>query len=239
MQKRIEARKKEKTSNSSRQSRASKNRMKLIAQAADENVMDEMFGADIKDWDVYKDMEIKHNDDSLAKDEELLNQLNKEINAIQGISEDQNISSEFYLDIEKIRIPEIIFQPSIIGVDQPGIGEAVHILINRTKEEETTKKMLNNMFLSGGNMSWKNILPRVYTTVASEVPQDLVLSKKLRIFKSIDTVYGAWMGASLFASNPDNNVYFITKEQYFEDGIDRLYDKMKFHLASNPIVRKL
>lgn len=213
--------------------------MKLIAEAADENVGDDMFGADVKDWDVYINMEIKHGDDSLAKDEELLLQLNKEINAIQGITEDQTLSNELFLDVEKIRVPEIIFQPSIIGVDQPGIGEAVHILIHRTKEEEISNRMLNNLFLTGGNLSWRNILPRMFSTVAAEVPQDLVLNNKLRIFKSIDTVYGAWMGASLFASDVNNRKYFITKEQYFEDGIDRIYDKMIFHLASNPVVRKI
>lgn len=43
----------------------------------------------------------------------------------------QEIDYQLYLTVERIRIPEIIFQPSMIGVDQMGLGEAMYHILNQ------------------------------------------------------------------------------------------------------------
>lgn len=235
---RIESRKKEKISNYGRQSRVAKNRMKLIAQAADETLQDDEFGKRDSDWNVYLDMAIKNNtEDVNTQDEALLAQLEKEILAIQGVSESP-INNEMVLDFERFRIPEILYQPSIIGVDQPGLGEAVNILMHRQKEE-TSRKLLKRVYLSGGNTCWRNILHRTYSTIAQEIPHDLVLGRQLNIIHASDPIFGAWKGAALFATLEENKKFFITRESYFEDGWDRIYTKAKLHLASNPVITKI
>lgn len=211
--------------------------MKLIAQAADDTLKDDEFGKKVSDWDVYLDIAIKNNSEDVhTQDEALLGQLDREIASIQGTIEPVN--NDIILDVERIRVPEIIFQPSIIGVDQPGLGEAVHISLRRQKED-ISEKLLNRVYLSGGNMGYKNMLSRVYSTIAQEVSQELVLSKKLAVILASDTILGAWKGAALFASLDQNKKYFITRESYFEDGLERIFAKMKRHIASNPYIAKM
>ena len=43
---------------------------------------------------------------------------------------------QLHVNIERIRVPEAMFQPSIIGLDQAGLVETVSNVVSRFKEEE-------------------------------------------------------------------------------------------------------
>jgi len=38
---------------------------------------------------------------------------------------------QMHLNVERIRIPEILFQPSIVGIDQGGLAQTFKHLVNR------------------------------------------------------------------------------------------------------------
>lgn len=45
-------------------------------------------------------------------------------------------NSQLHINVERIRVPEVVFQPHIAGVDQAGLGEIIeHVLRGFTSEE--------------------------------------------------------------------------------------------------------
>jgi actin-related protein 5 len=48
---------------------------------------------------------------------------------------------QLHLLVERIRIPEIVFQPSLIGTDQMGLAEAIHHTLNQLSASEQAALM--------------------------------------------------------------------------------------------------
>jgi actin-related protein 5 len=61
---------------------------------------------------------------------------------------DESRAYRLVLNVERIRVPEILFQPHIIGLDQCGISEAIIQMLAAYSAEEQ-QKMLTNIFATG------------------------------------------------------------------------------------------
>lgn len=55
--------------------------------------------------------------------------------------EDVRQNHQLHLNIERIRVPEVWFQPSIVGLDTAGVGEVVGWILNGFAEEERKRLM--------------------------------------------------------------------------------------------------
>lgn len=65
----------------------------------------------------------------MARIDELLEKFDTSPTNVVEEKYPQEVDYQLYLTVERIRIPEIIFQPSLVGVDQMGLSEAVyHVL---------------------------------------------------------------------------------------------------------------
>lgn len=123
------------------------------------------------------------------------------------------------LNIERIRVPEVLFQPSIAGVDQAGITETVDDLLLRRLDSETSVSgasslALQDIFLTGGQSHFKNFEERLRIDLESVLPT----GAPLKVRRAADPMLDAWRGMALFAVTADRKKTFFTRQQYLEMG---------------------
>ncbi|VVT54363.1 uncharacterized protein SAPINGB_P004038 [Magnusiomyces paraingens] len=123
------------------------------------------------------------------------------------------------LNVERIRVPEVLFQPSIAGVDQASVTEIVDDLLLRrldseTREREASTLVLQDIFLTGGQAHFKNFDERLQTDLQCVLPT----GAPLKVRRARDPMLDAWRGMALFATTADRSKVFFTREQYLEMG---------------------
>ena len=131
---------------------------------------------------------------------------------------------QLHLNVERIRVPEVIFQPSIAGLDQAGIVEiAADILTQRLHGIVSQEEVLRDIFLTGGNALFKGFDERLRDELTAVLPA----GADLRIRRAGDAVLDAWKGAAKWAAggiggNGANSwkMARVTREEYQEKGVD-------------------
>merc|ERR1719427_78345 len=212
-----------------RRTAASQQRMRIINQLARNNKEDDTFGLNDSDWEIYKQIS-RDAEESDSEEETLKVQEYESVLKEHANSDDQMTKNcpEWYripLSTELIMVPEIIFQPSIIGLEQSGLGETIEFIFSKYSGEEV-KKLANNIFLTGGLARISGLKERLEV----EIQQMLPFQSTFNVRLCEDPTLGAWKGASVWASNPDNQRSgFMSKEEYLENGEGYL----KHHFAAN------
>jgi len=124
-------------------------------------------------------------------------------------------NNQVHLNVERIRVPEVIFQPAIAGIDQAGIVEiAENIITQRLMGEARRDDMLKDVFLTGGYTMFQGFEERLRDELRAVLPAESLLG----IRKAKDPILDAWKGASQWANKADSRKSFITKEDYMEKG---------------------
>lgn len=149
-------------------------------------------------------------------------------------NEDQHQLHQIHLNVERIRIPEIMFQPSITGIDQAGVAEVVEdTLLRRLPQElgfsgdistcEPIKNVFNDIFLTGGCTLFHNFHERMEREVRMFSPTNVSFNVRV----ANDPILDAWRGMSKWAYNEykvNNSKGFWTRQQYDECGIHYMTD---------------
>jgi actin-related protein 5 len=125
-----------------------------------------------------------------------------------------------HLNVERIRVPEVLFQPTAIaGVDQCGIVEiAGDILAQRLPGIAGLDRdaVLRDIFLTGGNTLFQNFDERLRTGLTALLPA----GSPLGIRRAQDAVLDAWKGAAGWSSTPEARRAMVTREEYLEKGAE-------------------
>lgn len=119
------------------------------------------------------------------------------------------------LSNERIAIPEILFHPSDIGIEQMGIPEAIEYSISRTPQE-MHPHLYSNIILTGGNAMFPGFQPRVLSEVRKQCPSDY----DVNVFLPPDPVSYAWQGCVLAADEESRweHLQPVTLAEYKEHG---------------------
>lgn len=128
---------------------------------------------------------------------------------------------QIHLNVERIRVPEIVFQPSIAGVDQAGLVEiAGDILTQRLVGIAGLNRddFLKDIFLTGGNTLFEGFDDRLRQGLTPLLPVDA----PLKIRRANDPILDAWKGAAQWAGTPAWKSATVTKAEYQEKGHDYL-----------------
>ncbi|RYP17749.1 hypothetical protein DL765_004327 [Monosporascus sp. GIB2] len=127
---------------------------------------------------------------------------------------------QIHLNVERIRVPEVVFQPSIAGVDQAGLVEiAGDILMQRLvglRGGPDRDDFLRDVFLTGGNTLFANFDDRLRQGLTPLLPA----GAPLHIRRAGDAVLDAWRGAAKWAGSPDWKAAAVTKAEWQEKGGD-------------------
>lgn len=181
----------------------------FTGESVDDSDEDDGFGMDDSDWNIYRSKEAE--DEELnSRLENLTSQIIKIESQLESHAKEEFISllmqeaeanktildkliydappGCFYLGIERIRIPEIFFQPSIIGIEQAGI---VEVLSNVVKKKPIGNVL--NLYLTGGFARLEGLEERIQKDLTANLPE----STSIYITK-IDDELAAWKGLSSF-----------------------------------------
>lgn len=183
-------------------------------------------------------------------DDEILMRLEPEV-----LRQREAESYQLILGVNRIRCPELLFQPSIIGIDQMGLPESIQSILARVpsdydivKRKEPTSSwnsssnslsnvisglkadLINRIYITGGNGAFPHLTSRLHAALGADLPA----GSKIRVIQASSPTHCAWKGAALFSNNPVNQKrYFVPIETYQEEGADRLHERFLNHFASN------
>jgi len=124
------------------------------------------------------------------------------------------------LEIDSLRflIPELLFNPSLYNLETLPLHEAILECIEDC-DMDLRPKLLNNIFLSGGSSMFPNFKSRLYKEL------ELLLAKKkkkIQIVKIIapkERMFSVWIGGSILGMIPEFSESWVTREQYYNNGI--------------------
>jgi len=117
------------------------------------------------------------------------------------------------LNNERFSVPEVLFNPSDVGITQMGIPEAIAHCISLC-DESARSWLYRNIVLTGGNMSFPNMKERVEREVRAYAPTEYNVVVRL----PPDPISYAWNGGALFGNDPCLSKLSVTREEYLEKG---------------------
>ncbi|KAF3706028.1 Actin-related protein 6 [Channa argus] len=114
---------------------------------------------------------------------------------------------------ERFAVPEMLFHPSDIGIQEMGIPEAIVYSI-QSLPEEMQPHFYQNIVLTGGNTLFPGFRERLEEDLRSLVPAHLPVS----VLLPANPICYSWEGGKLLAHNPDYDEMVVTREDYEENG---------------------
>ncbi|GMR36523.1 hypothetical protein PMAYCL1PPCAC_06718, partial [Pristionchus mayeri] len=118
------------------------------------------------------------------------------------------------LNIERFSIPEALFNPSNIGINQMGIAECIVHSVNRCPEN-IREALVQNIYLIGGNCKFANFQQRLLEEVGSLVEWKVSASGDM---EGEDPVERGWRAGKRLVNGGSIERRFVTKEEYAEEG---------------------
>ncbi|XP_024080551.1 actin-related protein 6 isoform X2 [Cimex lectularius] len=114
---------------------------------------------------------------------------------------------------ERFSVPEVLFYPSDVGINQMGISEAIHNSIESCPEEARSH-LYRNIVVVGGSSQFAGFKERLFKDVRSSAPDEY----DVRIHVPDNPITFAWEGGKLLSKDPEFYTYVVTKEEYEEEG---------------------
>ncbi|XP_019254287.1 PREDICTED: actin-66-like isoform X2 [Nicotiana attenuata] len=99
------------------------------------------------------------------------------------------------IGVERFRCPEILFQPSLVGMEGIGIHEKAYNSILRCVVD-IRKNLFSNIVLSGGSTMFPGIAERLSKEITVLAPSGM----KIKVVAPPERKYVAWIGGSILAS---------------------------------------
>ncbi|KAH3762447.1 protein FAM210B [Pelomyxa schiedti] len=130
-------------------------------------------------------------------------------------ADDDETEQQIVIAVERIRIPEIVFQPGLVGVNQMGLAEAIESVVR------LWPACAQNVFITGGNTKF----PCFDERLSSEIRRILPMDTPFNIYSARDAIVDAWRGGALLASDVSlHSTAAISRQQYQEEGPGCLRD---------------
>ncbi|XP_022749664.1 actin-related protein 6 [Durio zibethinus] len=124
--------------------------------------------------------------------------------------------NEFDLTNERFLVPEMIFQPADLGMNEAGLAECIVRAVNAC-HPYLHPVLYQSIILTGGSTLFPRFAERLQKDLRPLVPDDY----QVKITTQEDPILGVWRGGSLLASNPEFESMCVTKADYEELGSAR------------------
>jgi len=121
---------------------------------------------------------------------------------------------------ERFRCPEVLFNPSMIGMESVGIHEALCNCV-KSCDIDIRKDLFSNIILSGGTTMYAGIADRVQKEVTDASAPTL----KIKVIAPPERKYSIWIGGSIVTSLSTFQTMWVTKEEYEESGAAIIHRK--------------
>ncbi|RUP10880.1 hypothetical protein BC936DRAFT_140004, partial [Jimgerdemannia flammicorona] len=204
---------------------------------------EDTFGADDEDWMIYRELNREDESDDEEEDMQQLSQFESLLlrhdtrflpeHAFDAESSprdtfmrlftrgafpppdptDVSQAYQLHVNVERARVPEAVFQPSIVGLDQAGLVETLGDVLKRF-EEAGRKSLLNTIFLTGGFTQAPGFRTRLHSSLQSILPA----GTPLNVQQASDPQLDAWRGAALWGRKETLKRVVVTRKEYDEYG---------------------
>ncbi|KAF5945846.1 hypothetical protein HYC85_016074 [Camellia sinensis] len=124
--------------------------------------------------------------------------------------------NEFGLTNERFIVPEMIFRPADLGMNQAGLAECIVRAVNAC-HPYLHPVLYESIILTGGSTLFPRFAERLERELRPLVPDEY----QVKITTQEDPILGVWRGGSLLASSPDFEAMCVTKAEYEELGSAR------------------
>eukprot|EP00066_Takifugu_rubripes_P009444 XP_003976394.1 PREDICTED: actin-related protein 5 [Takifugu rubripes] len=140
---------------------------------------------------------------------------------------------QLFVGTERLRCPEILFQPSLTGEDQMGLMETLQYVLARYTPEQQ-EALVSNVFLTGGNMQYPGMKERVEKELLAMRPFQSHFKVTLASRPALDAWFGArdWALETLPPREGAAAQGWISRQEYEEKGGEYLSE----HRASNTFI---
>ncbi|XP_077211220.1 actin-related protein 6 isoform X2 [Tasmannia lanceolata] len=148
--------------------------------------------------------------------------MNEEMGHIEDVekSEDRKridlTKNEFNLTNERFLVPEMIFHPADLGMNEAGLAECIVRAVNSC-HPHLHPVLFESIILTGGSTLFPRFAERLKRELRPLVRDDY----QVKITTQEDPIRGVWRGGSLLASSPDFESMCVTKSEYEELGSAR------------------
>ncbi|XP_049283042.1 actin-related protein 5 [Anopheles funestus] len=215
-----QARRQRKQDLAKRRTAAAQERMRIISHLARKEKGSDDFGMRDEDWDVYKQISRDEDSDNENDNERLL-ECEIILKQYDATYEDPLLTMagnaaelyQLHVGVERIRAPEILFQPSIIGSYEAGLAETIDFVLKLFPVHQRSC-LVENIFLTGGCAKIRGLKERL----GREMREMLPFKARFEIEIARDPVLDAWNGASKFCLTETFRQSLITRPMYEECG---------------------
>ncbi|XP_049579355.1 actin-related protein 6 isoform X1 [Syngnathus scovelli] len=114
---------------------------------------------------------------------------------------------------ERFAVPEILFHPSDVGIQEMGIPEAIVDSV-RSLSQDMQPHMYGNIILTGGNVLFPGFRERLEAELRALVPAHV----PVKVTLPDNPITYAWEGGKLLANDPDYEEMVVTRDDYEENG---------------------
>ncbi|CAI0389264.1 unnamed protein product [Linum tenue] len=129
--------------------------------------------------------------------------------------------NEFDLTNERFLVPEMLFHPVDLGLNQAGLAECIVRAVNACSSL-LHPVLYESIILTGGSTLFPRFAERLELELRPLIPEDY----HLKIITQEDPILGVWRGGSFLASSPEFEGTCVTKAEYEELGSARC--RLKF-----------
>ena len=124
---------------------------------------------------------------------------------------------EILLDQERFRCTEALFQPSLVGVQSPGLADLIYDSIMKC-DMDVRKDLYHNIVLAGGTTLIPGFVDRLKKELSALAPPTM----HIQISASPDRAISSWVGGSILASSGEFPGQLMTLQQYQECGLNSI-----------------
>ncbi|KAF9903077.1 Nuclear actin-protein involved in chromatin remodeling [Linnemannia zychae] len=132
-----------------------------------------------------------------------------------GLALDQTY--QLHLNVERIRVPEVLFQPGVIGLDQTGLVETLQDILKRF-DKQAKERLVQNIMVTGGLAQVPGLIERLDHSVRSILPFSPD-RKNYNVRRAQDCLLDGWRGAAMVARDGERlDKMSVTRQEYEEYG---------------------
>lgn len=114
---------------------------------------------------------------------------------------------------ERIAVPEVLFSPADIGIEQAGLAECIVQSVDACVPD-LRDALYANIVLTGGSTLFPNFAERLRRELRALVPGDT----ELEVTHAADPLCAAWKGGAIFAASEAYASQVVTRDEYHEHG---------------------
>jgi actin len=160
---------------------------------------------------------------------ELLAKIKETLCEVKKDSRDESIEPKTYflpddsvvrLHYERHWIPEVIFDPSKIDINKPGLHKCCFKSIMKSITD-IRPEMFGNIVLAGGNTLFPNFKERLENEIRLQAP----LKTEVKIDDAKHRMFSSWIGGSIIGNMDTFQYLCITRKEYEEQGVRIVHNK--------------